>query len=568
MNYQNIKHLVLVVLFSFWINLSFAQVQDTIKILAIGNSFSEDAAESYLDDLAKADGVKLIVGNMFIGGCSLETHWNNADGNKAAYSYRKITDGNKVTLGNQTLFNAIKDEDWDYITFQQVSQNSGIYNTYFPYLSNLFQYVKGNATNNNVKYALHQTWAYAANSTHSGFANYNRDQMQMYNAIINTVNAVSIQVGIDIIIPCGTAIQNGRSSFIGDNFNRDGYHLSYEMGRYTAGCTWYEKLLGKSVIGNSFIPGSMSKIEVNIAQLAAQYAVLHPNVVTSMADIVPGTTTTLSNDINIDFGTGDSSPLWNNISSFALGSSITELIDNNGKGTGITITINDAFGGINSNGPTLVGTQLNLTDNVSKDSFWGNASGVFSGKSEPTAGFLLSGLNVAQEYDFSMFAARSGSTDNRETSFTISGEEEQTVFLNASNNTTEFASVKRMKPKDDGTVSIKLGAGSNNTNEYKFYYINAMRITPSAIVSSTMNLSESNFRFYPIPVKTVAILETNKQINNIEIYNLLGNKVIVYNDIRAKNKELDLSNLNSGYYLLKFHDKSVLFLKNNTSYKN
>src|SRR5690606_7557061 len=54
-----------------------------IKILAIGNSFSEDAIENYLYDLAKASGRKVMIGNMYIGGSSLENHWTNASENNA-----------------------------------------------------------------------------------------------------------------------------------------------------------------------------------------------------------------------------------------------------------------------------------------------------------------------------------------------------------------------------------------------------------------------------------------------------------------------------------------------------
>jgi hypothetical protein len=78
--------------------------------LAIGNSFSEDAAESYFDDLAKTSGVELIIANMFIGGCSLETHWENASSNVAVYSYQKIVNGVKTTLSSKTLQEAITDE--------------------------------------------------------------------------------------------------------------------------------------------------------------------------------------------------------------------------------------------------------------------------------------------------------------------------------------------------------------------------------------------------------------------------------------------------------------------------
>ena len=70
--------------------------QKTVRILAIGNSFSQDAVEQYLHELAEAEGISTIIGNMFIGGCSLERHVKNARDNAPAYAYRKIgTDGKK-----------------------------------------------------------------------------------------------------------------------------------------------------------------------------------------------------------------------------------------------------------------------------------------------------------------------------------------------------------------------------------------------------------------------------------------------------------------------------------------
>lgn len=253
-----------------------------IKILAIGNSFSVDAVESYLDDIAAADGVDVVIGNMNIGGCSLETHWKNANENLAAYSYKKIVGGKETTTLNKDLASAIKEENWDYITFQQVSHKAGIYDSYFPYLINLKQFVQDNATNPKVKFAFQQTWAYAANSTHSGFANYNKDQIVMYNAVAQTVRKACLKAGIGIIIPTGTAIQNARSSSVGDHFCRDGFHLSLGLGRYTAACVWYEKLLKQKVRGNSFIPKGVTKEQANIAQHAAHFAVFKPYKITLM----------------------------------------------------------------------------------------------------------------------------------------------------------------------------------------------------------------------------------------------------------------------------------------------
>ena len=254
--------------------------QDTIRVLAIGNSFSEDAVENYLYDLGQDAGVVFVIGNLYIGGCSLERHWNNAESDKADYRYRRIDGKGTKTIDNFTLEQGITNEKWDYISFQQNSGNSGLMDTYFPYLANLTAYVKGLATNPRVTFLFHQTWAYAANSTHNEFPKYHSNQTEMYNAIVKTSRKAAKRVGIRKIVPSGTAIQNGRSSFIGDHFNRDGYHLSLGLGRYTAACTWFEFLSGKSVVGNGFVPASITPAEAFIAQRAAHRAVLKPYRIT------------------------------------------------------------------------------------------------------------------------------------------------------------------------------------------------------------------------------------------------------------------------------------------------
>lgn len=261
-----------------------SDAKNVIKVLAIGNSFSEDAIENYLYELAEASGDSLVIGNLYIGGCSLETHWKNATKDAPAYSYRKIVGGRKVVTEKQTLASALQDEPWDYISFQQVSQNSGIYNTYFPYLTDLLGYVKGKVTYPKVKFILHRTWAYAKTSTHGGFANYHKNQDEMYKAIVNATRRVFKDVKqFKYLVPAGTAIQNARTSVIGDYFNRDGYHLELTYGRYTAACTWFEVLTGKSVLGNSYYPQTIDKEKAAIAQHAAHYAVRKPDQVTSMA---------------------------------------------------------------------------------------------------------------------------------------------------------------------------------------------------------------------------------------------------------------------------------------------
>lgn len=257
--------------------------QKTVRILAIGNSFSQDAVEQYLHELAEAEGISTIIGNMFIGGCSLERHVKNARENAPAYAYRKIgTDGKKREKGKMSLETVLADEDWDYVSLQQASPFSGMYETYEASLPELIEYVKARLPKK-TKLMLHQTWAYASTSRHSGFKNYNCNQLTMYQAIADAVKKAAKANKIKIVIPSGTAIQNARTSFIGDHLNRDGYHLDVKIGRYTAACTWFERIFKHNVVGNPYTPEGLDEARKAVAQKAAHAAVKHPYKVTDLS---------------------------------------------------------------------------------------------------------------------------------------------------------------------------------------------------------------------------------------------------------------------------------------------
>ncbi len=257
--------------------------KDTIKVLAIGNSFSQDALEFHLNGLAKAANVPVIIGNLSIGGASLALHWENASNEKAVYAYRKIdAEGKKLSRLNVAIAEALSDQNWDYISFQQVSQNAGMLETLEGPLPLLCDSVRKKLPGKKTKFIFHQTWAYAKNASHGGFKNYDRDQLKMYQAIVDVSKRIKDLAPIDIVIPTGTAIQNGRTSVIGDNFCRDGFHLDVNIGRYTAAAAWFEMLSGKSVIGSTFKPQALSAYEAEIAQQAAHAAAANPYKVTEL----------------------------------------------------------------------------------------------------------------------------------------------------------------------------------------------------------------------------------------------------------------------------------------------
>ena len=278
-----LKHSFLSV-FLLIILLSLTQIASArvIKVLAIGNSFSDDAIEQYLYELALEGGDTLIIGDAYRGGQGYESHWKVVQKDEADFEFRKIVNGKK-TNERRTLLQCIKDEDWDIITFQQVSQDSGDYGTYEPFLSNLIKYVRENATNPKVVFGIHRTWAYAAKSDHWGFKKYNNSQMQMFNDIVSSTNkARKAHPELKILIPAGTAIQNGRTSYIGDRFNRDGYHLTYKLGRYTAALTWLEVITGQSPVGKKYAPEGLNKWQIEVAQKSAHAAVAAPDKITTI----------------------------------------------------------------------------------------------------------------------------------------------------------------------------------------------------------------------------------------------------------------------------------------------
>lgn len=249
-----------------------------LKILAIGNSFSSDAME-YVYQVAKDTGVEnIVLGNMYIGGCSLATHLDNAKNDKGAYTYYTNSTGTWSSKGGVSIKTAVESDDWDFITFQQVSGSSGLADTYDDLVS-LINIVE--PLNPSARLAWHMTWAYKTGSSHSDFANYNKDQMTMYNAIVNAVNTkILTNDKIEIVIPSGTAVQNVRTSFIGDT-TRDGYHLSYGIGRYIAAMTFVKALTGLSIDNSVTTPDDVDSYELKAIIESVNNAINTPYAVTN-----------------------------------------------------------------------------------------------------------------------------------------------------------------------------------------------------------------------------------------------------------------------------------------------
>lgn len=263
----------------------------SLKVLAIGNSFSVDAME-HLYAVAEAEGVsEIVLGNLYIAGCPLDKHAANSASGEAVYKYYKNTMGQwALTPQNVSLLQGLQDEPWDIITMQQSSPNSGLTDTYQPYLEQLVSFVNENKTNPDAKLYWHMTWAYQSDSTQVAFARYANDQHTMYLGIVNALQKeVEPSNAFEKILPVGTAIQNARTSYMGDKLTRDGFHLS-NMGRVIAAYTWYAVIDGQPLYAVNIDRADTLKLTENDKRViveAVNAAIQNPYEVTKSTILVP-----------------------------------------------------------------------------------------------------------------------------------------------------------------------------------------------------------------------------------------------------------------------------------------
>lgn len=223
-----------------------------LKILSIGNSFSHDA-HKWLHKLAKMNNVDIETANLFIGGCSLKTHWENIEENNAFYDYEINGNHGEYQI---SIAEALGKDKWDIVTVQQASQYSGLFDSYEPYLTNIIKTVKNALPD--AKIYFHQTWAYEIDSEHSGFAYYNNDQRNMFNCILKASEQAAKLINAPMI-PVGRAVQYVRENVHefdyahgGLSLCRDGFHMSYDYGRFLAASVWLKTLSGVEVTAVNF----------------------------------------------------------------------------------------------------------------------------------------------------------------------------------------------------------------------------------------------------------------------------------------------------------------------------
>ncbi len=283
-----------------------------LKVLMIGNSFSLSVGRYLPEVVQSSEGFEIDLTCAYIGGCSLQTHWNNLvesgenDDAKqyAAYRWTTSPDGVKSENYPENINTLIKMADWDVITIQQASHESWNYDFYQPYASDLIAYIKKWSPES--KMMIQQTWAYRADDTRlQENGSWGFDQAGMHERLTRAYRQLAaatsfpvIPVGIavklyrdnepapfvpptreelqryrwpDLPSQCGDIVgtyyygkdENGNHKIIADTI-----HLN-RRGDYLQACVWFVSLFGAEVPDNSYIPDEVDK---NDAILFRKYA--------------------------------------------------------------------------------------------------------------------------------------------------------------------------------------------------------------------------------------------------------------------------------------------------------
>lgn len=267
-----------------------------LDILFIGNSFSIDTSAALPEILNSLGIANVNVYVLYKGGCSIKQHYEYYKSGEKVYELHRYN-----MLGTQLMEKATSINDvmrrysYDVVVFQQYSLESGDFNTYEPYLAKLIQAYNITKIAARTTFAFNQTWAYASN--YKSLSKY-KTQTNMWKSICNSVKKMKATTGIDVVIPCGTAVQNARSVTalnVDNELTRDGFHINLYSGRYLLACTFFESIIAPclsrnlrddiTIYGKSSDTGPVNNSNRRLLQNCARLAVANNYQISEFAGL-------------------------------------------------------------------------------------------------------------------------------------------------------------------------------------------------------------------------------------------------------------------------------------------
>lgn len=264
-----------------------------LKVLAIGNSFSQSLMEELPNAAAAYPGCELDLVNLMIGGCTLERHWKNVEkatkdplfrpyAVSVSYAFDKERGTQLPKKAN--VPEMLTADRWDIVTIQQGSRQSFSYESYQPFAGKLIARIRELAPQAEIR--IQQTWSYSPYSQRLGPRGLTPESM--FAGIKSAYDMLASESGL-ALIPMGDAVQLYRErlpvkygkvlstnevaalsypadvSFGGDvvgsaslgkktgKVRIDPHHLNAE-GKYLQACVWLSSLFDVDVTKLAYEP--------------------------------------------------------------------------------------------------------------------------------------------------------------------------------------------------------------------------------------------------------------------------------------------------------------------------
>lgn len=299
--------------------------KDSLKVLTIGNSFTDSLVLYFKDVVESVPGCTLHFERANHGGCELHRHWNYIQNEEKDSVYKMYQDHSLA------MHQILAKEPWDVVTIQQASPLSWRAESYQPFATNIYNYVKKYAPQAEVM--IHQTWAYREDDPRirpGGEWKYDPatlarwrelgatveegpwhiNQTDMYNSLTAAYIKLAKELNLRII-PTGFAVQLARKNqpyhfanydpelmntlhwpdlppqagdLVGNiwwakdkdsgelTLKRDTTHLNLR-GQYLQACVWFAALYGRKTTEVTFVPDAIGDSDAKFLREMAQEAV-------------------------------------------------------------------------------------------------------------------------------------------------------------------------------------------------------------------------------------------------------------------------------------------------------
>ncbi|MGK0189832.1 MAG: hypothetical protein ACI9R3_005650 [Verrucomicrobiales bacterium] len=464
------------------------------RVLFIGNSFTYGSGDGRAQ---AAGGVPGIFDALAIAGGHADPVTQMQTTGGVDFEYH---------VGNAATQNAISSDQWTHVILQNHSTepthlSSGSVDDHFSFGTKLYEQVLAN--NPATEVVLYETFARAevhalitgtsGPNSFASTAEFQEEIRTQYRALADALTAGHPGLPLVQVAPVGSAwesagglLASNAEGYRSLHSSGDDYHGN-DNGYYLAAAVFYAKIYGESPQGLS-MSSQVQALNLQLTEDAAALETVAWGIVgPRIAQLEAGQV------MLIDFGAeastmdeGDDELItWNNVTPAAGGTDdgvVAGLLTSTGAATDVGIEMISRFNGANTSGSAVSSAY---PGDATSDSLYGNTE-AFGGLSDVFPSFKVTGLNPAIVYSLTFYASRGGVGDNRETKFTVTGTDEEVANFDAANNVDNTATLEGIGPAADGTITVAISPGQNNTNGNHFTYLGVMQIDGPALPTTEL----------------------------------------------------------------------------------